>query len=374
LPYEFAFLLKIPLDRRQIQRINLKRNCFYVCEKGADPMASNIGIKIANGEFYPIMEENSSIKKRIILTTVHDNQPSVQIDLYRSPKSTMPDAQYIGSLVVENIKPKPKGEPSIEMVISSDTTGEIVAEAIDLDTGANGEHYILTVSLRSLDETSRDKKIANFELESNEEPPSSLYQHAEKIRKKKARKGIIVLLIILIILGLLAAWLFYFDGMDVVRPIYDKAASEIIVLVKRIPVKKQVSQPVRQSEPEKPSEPVKQSEPEKPGEPAPEPVKQTEPVQQKVEPVPVIQAPAAPVQRQPQTERLRSPPVASYKVPTTIPREGVNYIIRWGDTLWDIADAFYRNPWLYPRIAQHNSIRNPNLIISGRTIRIPPRN
>ncbi|MDR3147256.1 MAG: LysM peptidoglycan-binding domain-containing protein, partial [Treponema sp.] len=65
---------------------------------------------------------------------------------------------------------------------------------------------------------------------------------------------------------------------------------------------------------------------------------------------------------------------ASYKVPATIPRNGVAYRIRWGDTLWDIAEAFYRNPWLYPRIARYNGIRNPDRIISGTSIRIPPKN
>jgi len=334
-------------------------------------MASNIGIKVANGEFYPIMEENSSIKKRIILTTVHDNQPSVQIDLYRSPASTMHDAQYIGSLVIDNIKPKPKGEPSIEMVISSETNGEIIAEAIDLDTGSGqGEHCVLTVSLKSLDESVRD--IDNdFELESNEEPPSSLYQHANKIRQKGSSKALIVILIILILLGLLAGWLIFYGGMDVVRSFYQNNVAE--KFFKKEPVK--APEPVVKA---KEPEPVKQPEPVKPAEPVqqPEPVKQTEPVQQKIEPAPVIQAPVtAPEQRQPkQKGRKSNAPVMSYKVPTTIPREGVNYKIRWGDTLWDIAEAFYRNPWLYPRIARYNNIKNPNLIISGRTIRIPPRN
>ncbi|WP_461245761.1 LysM peptidoglycan-binding domain-containing protein [Treponema sp. R6D11] len=318
-------------------------------------MASNIGIKIANGEFYPIMEENSSIKKRIILTTVHDNQPSVQIDLYRSPANTMPDAQYIGSLVVENIKPKPKGEPSIEMVISSDYNGEIIAEAVDLDTGANGEHCVLTVSLKSLDESARGLNIPDFALEANEEPPSSLYQHAKKVRQSGSNSWILVVLIILLVLGLLAGWLFFYNGMDTVRSFYNN----------NIHGKYIWKETVKKQEPARKPEPVKE----------PEPVKQTEPVQQKVEPAPVIQSPVTAPEKPQQTGRKRSPaPVASYKVPTTIPREGVNYTIRWGDTLWDIAEAFYRNPWLYPRIAKYNNIRNPNLIISGRTIRIPPRN
>jgi len=337
-------------------------------------MASNIGIKIANGEFYPIMDESSSIKKRLILTTVHDNQPSVQIDLYRSATGVLPDAQYIGSVVVENIKPRSKGEPSIEMVISSDSNGEIIADAIDLDTGANGEHYVLTVSLKSLDETARDMEIPDFELESNEEPPSGLYQHASKIRqenKRPSKKWLIFLLCLLLVLGLLAAWLFFMGGMDVIRSVFSKQTTEQVV--QHEPVIDQ-EQPLIQQEPVREPEPVRQAEtvPEPEPEPEPEPI--PVPVQQVIEPPPVIQAPVTPPPSRQRTASGRNPPVASYNVPATIPREGVNYRIRWGDTLWDIAEAFYRDPWLYPRIARHNNIRNPNLIISGRTLRIPPRN
>jgi hypothetical protein len=267
----------------------------------------------------------------------------------------MTDAQYIGSLVVENVKPKPKGEPSVELVISSDSKGEIIANAIDMDTGPGSEHYVLTVSLKSLDETSRDMEIPDFELEPNEEPPTSLYKHALKVQKKKPRRSLawlFILLGLIIILGLLAAWLFFLGGLDVVNSRVN--LSNIMPVAQR-------EQPALVSEPE----PVAQ----------PEPVRQSEPVQQVAEPAPVIQAPAAPPAPRPQTAgRSPPPPVASYNVPATIPREGVDYRIRWGDTLWDISEAFYRDPWLYPRIARHNNIRNPNYIISGRTIRIPPRN
>ena len=41
--------------------------------------------------------------------------------------------------------------------------------------------------------------------------------------------------------------------------------------------------------------------------------------------------------------------------------EPVTYKIRWGDTLWDLADSFYNNPWLYKKIASSNNIKNPDL-------------
>ncbi|MCL2067695.1 MAG: Hsp70 family protein [Treponema sp.] len=303
-------------------------------------MTPIIGIKIANGEFYPIFEENSSVKKRMILTTVHDNQLSVQIDLYRSTTQTMTEAQYIGSLVIDKIKPKPRGEPSIEMVISSNANGDIIADAIDLDSTPGGEHQILSVSLKSLDEASRDIDLPDFELENNVEPPTGLYKQTEKIKEKDSRSfpSLIVLLIgLVIILALAALWFFLYGGKEKVSSMIGKPTTE------QPPV--ETDQTLQ------------------------------EPAQQP-EPPPVIQAPVSPppVREEPPVRTRPAPPVASYRVPATIPREGVPYTIRWGDTLWDISEAFYRNPWLYPRIARFNNIRNPDLIISGRTIRVPPRN
>jgi hypothetical protein len=326
-------------------------------------VASTIGIKIANGEFYPIVEENSSVKKRLILTTVHDKQRSVQIDLYKSFTKTMADALYIGSLVVENIKPKPKGEPSIELVISSTETGEIVADAIDLDSSTQGEHHYLNVSLKSLDEDNREYEIPDFELEQNEPPPTGLYEKAKVIHEKETRRFpwfIVVCAGLLLVAACIAIWLLVFRGR---LPLGggEQASS-------RPPVQTQPSSPPPVSQGSSPAPQVQQTPP--PAQASPPPAPQTPPA-----PPPVIQAPVTPPPAPAATRRTRPvPPVASYRVPTTIPREGAAYRIRWGDTLWDISEAFYRNPWLYPRIARFNNIRNPDFIISGRTIRIPPRN
>ncbi len=53
--------------------------------------------------------------------------------------------------------------------------------------------------------------------------------------------------------------------------------------------------------------------------------------------------------------------------------EGIWYRIVWGDTLWDLAGTYYRNPWLYPRLAKANKIPNPDLIIAGHRLFIPKK-
>jgi len=51
----------------------------------------------------------------------------------------------------------------------------------------------------------------------------------------------------------------------------------------------------------------------------------------------------------------------------------VRYKIKWGDTLWDLSETYYKTPWLYKKIADYNKIKNPNLIIAGTYIDIPPK-
>jgi hypothetical protein len=313
-----------------------------------------VGIKIANGEFYSIVEENTNAKKRLILTTVHDDQESMQIDLYRSQLQSMTDSQYIGSIVVENINLKQKGDPSIELIISSADDGTLSAYATDLDSSQKAEHLHLSVSLKSLDVDTQDYTLPDFEMEATEPPPQGLYDKASRMRAREKRNKTpltaIIIIGILILLAGLGLFLFVIRNGTVVR-----SADPV---------------PVEQPAPE-PVEPPPAS--------PPPPVRTETPPPVQPPPVRVIEAPrpapppAGPAQ--PAARRTRPvPPVSDYRVPAVIPRDGVAYRIRWGDTLWDIAEAFYRNPWLYSRIARFNRIRNPDLIISGTTIRIPPRN
>jgi LysM repeat protein len=334
-------------------------------------MASTLGIKVANGEFYPIMEENSSVKKRLVLTTVHDNQKSAQIDLYNSFAKTMTDALYVGSLVVENIKPQPKGTPSIEMILASNAAGELLVDAVDLGSPGSG-HQHLSASLASLELEPPGAEVPDFELEAPSplemHPPSGLYEPAAPLEIDDKQRGFpwVLVAAAAVLLVAVCGLLYFFFINDTGIAMRTGRGSAIVS-----PAQTGSSQTPAAPAPVPAAAPAP---PAPPAVPAPSPA-QAGSSQAAIPVISATEQPRAAAPEAGRTGRARTlPPVASYKVPQTIPKEGVRYTIRWGDTLWDISEAFYRNPWLYRRIAQANNIRNPSLIISGTTIRIPPRN
>lgn len=272
--------------------------------------ASSIGIKIANGTYYRVLDEGARSKKKAILTTVKDGQTSVQIDLYKGSDSKLSDSQYVGSLVVEDIKPAPKGEAEIELVLGIDPQGNLNAEANDRWSGTRKS---LSVSMRDLaqEKVFGDAQFATappFEAESgvSAEEASVLAQAEASLPEVERRPSRALLPRIL---GLILAALVLL--------------AIVLLLVLR---------------------------------PGHAPKAQTPPV---VAAAPVL--PAPPV----------APPPASVK--PAVREGGVSYYVRWGDTLWDLSISFYRTPWLYGKIAKANSIRNPDLIFARTQIFIPDR-
>lgn len=86
-----------------------------------------IGIKLADGSFCPIMEENSNHKKKLILTAAKAEQPNVRIDLFRGFGQEMDGAQKVGSLSVENDPEGPSKD--IEFILHIDEQGQLTAFA-----------------------------------------------------------------------------------------------------------------------------------------------------------------------------------------------------------------------------------------------------
>ena len=96
---------------------------------------SSIGIKVADGSYYPILEHGYTGTKKLTVTTAKDNQDKVQIDLYSGSAPAKAPTRYIGTLVIENIPPATQGEPEIELTIGLDQEGQLSAQASDSSTG-----------------------------------------------------------------------------------------------------------------------------------------------------------------------------------------------------------------------------------------------
>jgi nucleoid-associated protein YgaU len=289
---------------------------------------STIGIKVADGTYYPVLEHGFTGRKKLVLTTAKDNQARVQIDLYRGNGSTLSQARYIGSLIIENIPAAAQGQPEIELFIGIDDDGQLSAEANDTSTG---ESQRFATSLTTLPE-SQALDDSDFVLEgempdSYEEPAAAGEEDAEaeieKTAERRRRGPNLLLLILFVVLGvLLVAAVAYFVYRSIQGP-----------QIPALPSTTQ-SQPAAQN-----AQPASQAAP------APAP------------------APAAPAVKPAPQE-----PVAQAK---PAPVSNASYLIKRGDTLWDLASTYYRNPWLYPKLAKANGIRNPDLIFAGTRITVP---
>lgn len=142
-----------------------------------------IGIKLADGSFYPVLEEFSNSEKQLDLTTAHNNQTKIMVDLYRSKSCSMEDAEYVDSLQIENLVAHPNGEPDISFSVSIDENNKLSAKIKDFETGNQSKTTITLVS-RTIEErlTTDEYKISD----STEKPKTKkqgFLAKAEKIRE-----------------------------------------------------------------------------------------------------------------------------------------------------------------------------------------------
>lgn len=446
-----------------------------------------IGIKLADGSFYPVLEDNTPSEKKLELTTAHNNQTKVMVDLYRSATCSMDDAEYVDSLQIENLVARPNGEADIKFTISLDEDNQLSAKIVDSETG-NESNTTITLVSRTLeerlvtdeygindsnsnkasavaagavaaggllaaaaamrekvkdeteveeepvvenvddgvpfgdetlveeaaveesvsneeipadetiiDETFADEALAddtitednsglpdmdfdipddNTETETPEMPDDffntddldnteerqetmkdptfdsvspaagglnfdGLYDEetergtpaengADEVKKKT--KVPVIICIICAIICIIATLLILFIIPSKYNLITKKHAKEAGLTVA-------IEEPAPEAEPIP--------------EPEPEPVVP----EAKEDEIIIIEKAEEVVPAQ--------PPVAEEKP------KNITYKIKWGDTLWDIADTYYKNPWKYKYIARYNGIKNPDYIISGTKIVIP---
>jgi hypothetical protein len=327
-----------------------------------------IGIKIANGSFFPIMEESRQARKRLVLTTVKDNQKSVQIDLYRGEGEQMFDPSYIGSMVIDDIGPAPEKGPNIELIMDVDDQGNLNAEAGEEQSGQRQDLSVRLTDLPldqaydepdfelddgdeigALDFDSEEPASAESGLERASENASErageshaddIYSGKELLADEEKQEGreirplllITFVALALIVIFLIAFLLFRTSDAPPVPPLVarDNAVS----------------------------------------------------VEGASDAAPVTTAANSDAAR----GKNKAPPsnesgeeggaTDGKKAASSIAGdsgEGVWYHVQPGDTLWHISIAFYRTPWLYQYLARINKIQDPDLIFAHSQIYIPKK-
>lgn len=82
-------------------------------------------------------------------------------------------------------------------------------------------------------------------------------------------------------------------------------------------------------------------------------------------------APGAALARAPQGDPALLTPAGTTPVAAAQEKILYTYVIRPGDTLWDIAKWVLKNPFLWPELLKYNYIGNPDLIFPGDKLTVP---
>ncbi|XP_071180673.1 endoplasmic reticulum chaperone BiP-like [Mytilus edulis] len=93
-----------------------------------------LGFEAAGGKMAAIIKRNTPIqyRKSHIATTAKDNQPNVEIKVYRGENSLTKDNEFMGKFVLSEIPILPKGGPQIEVTFEIDVDGTLTVTAVDL--------------------------------------------------------------------------------------------------------------------------------------------------------------------------------------------------------------------------------------------------
>ena len=87
----------------------------------------------------PILDKNlpTPIERTRVFTTAHDQQTRVVIECGRGERKRFAENEPLGTLVLDELPPRRRGEVKIEVTFRVDTDGILHVRARDADTGAS---------------------------------------------------------------------------------------------------------------------------------------------------------------------------------------------------------------------------------------------
>lgn len=99
-----------------------------------------IGIRLADGTYYPVLDESSHARKRFILTPAHEHQNSVHVLFYHAEDQSFSDPRPIGRLDLNQLAPADSvNEQEISISIDAQDDGKLNISARDEKGGTTRE-------------------------------------------------------------------------------------------------------------------------------------------------------------------------------------------------------------------------------------------
>jgi len=333
-------------------------------------LPKSIGIKLYDDTFVPVLSENEVKNKRLVLTTVKDNQTKAIIELYEGTSDKCINNDYLGKLVVSIDRETTKGEPGIEVNLRLSEDGMLYAKAWDSESKIESNIKIEHSSSQSSSQRIFKETLSNEEIDTmynNDTKNIESFTEDDLLEgetgfdnKKRVDNSFqiirttIIVLIIAVIIALLGIGCFF---------VY-KNVNEFVAIQKQKKIEKieQDKEKKRLEEENKKLEEQKRLDEERLAK------------LKKDEDERVLKD-----QMLKEQERLEKLKKESENKKREEDIKGVRnlvgkkHFIRRGDNLWNLCKRYYSDPWYYPDLAKVNDIKNPRKIYVGKYLIIPDK-
>ncbi|HEY4239438.1 MAG TPA: Hsp70 family protein [Kofleriaceae bacterium] len=109
-----------------------------------DVNPATLAIQTAGGFTERLLDKNAPIpiERTRVFTTARDNQTRVEIDCCRGEARRYAENEPLGTLILENLPPRPRGEAQIEVSFRVDSDGILHVKAQDPTSGVQQEAYL----------------------------------------------------------------------------------------------------------------------------------------------------------------------------------------------------------------------------------------
>jgi molecular chaperone DnaK len=137
----------------------------------------SLGVETQGGLMTKIVERNTTIpvRRSETFSTAADNQPAVDVVVLQGERERAADNRVLGRFQLTGIRPAPRGEPQVDVVLDVDANGILNVTARDKDTGA--EQGITVSESSNLNESEVQRMVS--EAEQNRTSDQQLRQEVD---------------------------------------------------------------------------------------------------------------------------------------------------------------------------------------------------